>query len=204
MNLDSLKLTGLILVEKAIEFKAMTPDPSQWSFEKQKNNEPRLVRLQQLKSLLKLFLPEIYKSTDLRGNIESIFNGNFILQRDVEIYDKLFIEMGKLIGSSKYKNFESREWEREHLRYNYQDLLRYKTTIRKLIEFNSGIMENSYPYLYSLIVSNNTSEKIDTKNLDEFLWTAIDPNKRTYHKEQLIKNYNYPDRDLFDIDIDWM
>lgn len=203
MKVDPKEITGIILIDKVLEFIAMTSNPSDWNLAKQKDNEPRLFRLQQLNVLFELFFPESYNLNDMKGNIESVLNGNFISQRKAEMYCNLFIQMDKLIENSKYNFKKEDEWRISNLRHNYRELIEYKIKLRKVMEFNSGIMEISYPYLYSVIVSNNISDRINNKILDDFLWTVVDPTKTIYKKETLIKYNNYPEEDVYNVDLDW-
>jgi hypothetical protein len=48
LRTDPTHITGLTLIEKALEFVGMTPNKSEWTLEKQKNYLPGLVRFQQL------------------------------------------------------------------------------------------------------------------------------------------------------------
>ena len=49
--------TALDLLDKVIDFTNMTSDSTEWTFEKQQYNPPRLVRLQQIQALMEAFVP---------------------------------------------------------------------------------------------------------------------------------------------------
>lgn len=202
MKLDLKEITGLTLIDKIIEFVSMTSDPSSWTFEKQNTNPPRLIRLKQLNVLLKLFLSESFNSKDLRSNIQSVISGDFILYRDIKLYDKLFLTMDEFISRANDHPGKRKEWTSYDLKFNYKQLIKYKINLNKLLEFNSGIMEISYPYFYSVILTNEISHEVKFKNLDKFLASVIDPADKNFSKDQLIKDNNYPDVDVYDVDLD--
>ncbi len=45
-------------------------------------------------------------------------------------------------------------------------------------------------------------QKINTKKLDSFISLVIDPHQRTFTRNTLIKEYNYPEGDVYAIDLD--
>ena len=49
--------TALDLLDKVIDFTNRSSDSTEWSFEKQQDNPPRLVRLQQIQALMEAFVP---------------------------------------------------------------------------------------------------------------------------------------------------
>ena len=110
--------------------------------------------------------------------------------------------MDKVITKSfdfldKYK-----EWELQDLCFNYRDLVEYKIKLNMLLNFNAGIMEISYPFSFSPIISSDISENIKYDKLDKFLSTVIDPENRIFSRDQLIKDYNYPKEDVYDMELE--
>lgn len=202
MKHDPTEITGITLIEKLLEFTSMTTDSSSWTFEKLKDNESRLVRLRQIDCLLKIFVPEIYKSTDLKYSIENVLNGNFIRLRKDKEYSNLFVKMDNLILKSKYPVQKQEEWTVYELEYNFKNLVNYKIKLNEILNFNDGIMEISYPYLYSYTLTNSISRKIIFKEIDLFLSLVIDPDNRNFSKEILVKANGYPDENVYHIDLD--
>ncbi|MDZ7615210.1 MAG: hypothetical protein U5K51_17055 [Flavobacteriaceae bacterium] len=111
--------------------------------------------------------------------------------------------MDKIITESNYRPEKRDEWTLDELQHNYTDLIRFKRSSNKVLNQNSGIMEISYPYFYSVIMTNKISSKLNTKKIDAFLSMVIDPLGRTFSKEELVKAYNYPKENEFDVDTDW-
>ncbi|HEY3372248.1 MAG TPA: hypothetical protein VGK10_15440 [Prolixibacteraceae bacterium] len=51
--------SALNLLDTVIEFTGMTPDSKEWTFERQKENAPRLVRLEQIRTMMDTFASEM-------------------------------------------------------------------------------------------------------------------------------------------------
>ncbi|MBA2500092.1 MAG: hypothetical protein H0V30_10230 [Chitinophagaceae bacterium] len=180
----------------------MTPDPADWTFEKQKDNPSRLIRIKQLDILINIFLPNINDDLPIKSKIENLIKGEFILTNNIENYKKLFLTMDETIDKSKYSFRKMNDWTLDDLQSNYENLIKFKKLTMNLLEFNDGIMEISYPYLFSVILTENIATKISLKSIDNLLATVIDPQKRTLTKAFLVKNYEYPLEDVYDIDLD--
>jgi len=53
-------------------------------------------------------------------------------------------------------------------------------------------------------MTDEISEKINTNAIDNFLSLTIDPLGRAIPKSKLVKDYNYPKEDVYDLDFeDW-
>lgn len=203
MKTDPTQITAITLLDKALEFESMTFDRSDWDLEKLKDNPPRFVRLQQLMVLLKIFTPETFNDQNIASSINSLLNGDFIYQRDIMKYAELFKSMDEVITSAKHFLKQQNEWDSSHLQDNFTNLIAFKRKVNKLLEHNHGIMEASYPYYYSIIMTSEISEKLNIKKMDEFLSLVIDPQKKCYEKDTLIREFNFPKDDVFDLDLEY-
>jgi hypothetical protein len=203
LRTDPLQITAITLLDKALEFESMTSDRTEWKLEKLKDNPPRFVRLQQLIVLLKLFTPETFNNKNIGLSIDSLFNGDFILQRDIIKYAALCKTMDEVIISVKYFPKKQTEWETRHLQHNFTNAIDFKRKINKVLGHNDGIMEISYPYFYSIILTSEIAGKLNTQENDKFLSLVIDPLKNCYEKDWLIRELDYPKDDVYDIDLDY-
>jgi hypothetical protein len=203
MQMDSIQITGLTLIVKALELKGMTSGKSDWAFDKQKNNPPRLIRLQQIEILLKYFTPEIFKTGDIASGLDDLLEGKFILLRDANKYKKLFTKMENII-TLHHQIRKRREFSLNDLRDNYTNLLWFKQTVNNIFNWYSGVLLMGYPYLYSFSLIDEFSKKIETKHIDKFLSLVVDPLGRTITKDKLIQDFNYPAEDIYEVDMDWM
>ena len=202
MKSEPIEITGITLLNKILEFKSNISDTTKWTLIDLQEDEIKLVRFKQIQCLTKLFVPEVYIPNDLTTSIDNILNGDFIKIREERIYKNLFLRMDKVITKSfdfleKYK-----EWEVHDLCFNYQNLVEYKIKLDLLLNFNAGIMEMSYPYCYSAIISSDISKNIKYDKLDNFLSAVIDPDNRIFSRDQLIKDYNYPKEDVYDMELE--
>ncbi|MFN8257340.1 MAG: hypothetical protein U0W24_16720 [Bacteroidales bacterium] len=204
MKIESNELNALTLIEKVIDFQSMTPDSQKWELEDFEHNPPRLVRLKQISALLQLYLPEIYTGVDLKLDILKMTNGDFIFKRDFQVYREVVLDMEQLTKSSMNFLEEIDRWDSSHLQFHFERLFDLKKQIEHLKSFNSDIMECSYQYYYSYLLSKKIIKPIDSGPVDVFLQKVIDPEGKVYLKEELIHNNKYPPDDLIDIDIDWM
>lgn len=198
------KYTAVDLLDTVIEFTQMTPEPEDWSFKRQKFNDPRFIRLQRILSLLWAFIPEI-KIKDERQAIEDFYSGNFVLSRQIQDYQKLINIMDNTILKVDSAYASKVQISLDELQFNYGNLLSYYIKLNKLINHNDGIMEISYPFYFSYLVTKNISESLKSKarKLESILALFIDPFNQKFTMEELINNFDYPEEDLFDIDLDW-
>ena len=204
MNKNTTQITGLTLIEKVLDFERKTHDKSEWTFEKQKDNPPRFIRLQQLNVLLKYFTPEIFDPINIALGLDNLIKGQFILRRETGIYNNLFNEMDTVL-QTKYPSFPKEEWNLEYLQRHYTRIVLFKKNINTLLMFNSGILEASYVFLYSIVMIEEFAKKLDTTYIDNFLSLVIDPLGRIVSMDRLIQDYNYPtDDDVFNVDIEWL
>ncbi|HEY3372798.1 MAG TPA: hypothetical protein VGK10_18255 [Prolixibacteraceae bacterium] len=198
--------TALDLVDKVIELSTMSPYSDDWSFEKQKDNAPRLVRLQQIQALMHAFVPELLEKEELGEAIECFTRGQFIEHRPEKQYDTLLAEMHRTIAESRYPTGKPREIGLRHMEYSYYHLLDYYSRLKKLLNYNKGVMEISYPFYFHFIVTDGASDSIaaPTDAIARLLTMFIDPQGKSFTREELIERYDYPEDDLLDLDLDWM
>lgn len=200
---NNYRYSAVDLLRTVIEFTRMTPNPDDWSFKAQMYNDPRFIRLQRIQSFLIAFIPEIgYK--DEREAMEKFYSGEFIRFRKSEDYRELTDLMHNTILKSDFGNGPRREINLDALQFNYEDLLSFYSRMNRL-GYNGGIMEISYPYFFSYIVTKSISDSMMLKvqELEEILSLFIDPFHQTFTLEELIGKFDYPEEDLIDTDIDW-
>lgn len=204
MRREPTKISGITLLNKILELRPHNYPEIKWPLSDYNHRTSEIVRFKQINCLIKIFVPEIYSPTDLKESIDALLNGFFISKRKKETYNDLFLIMDKTITSSHIFSGIERvdDWGAYELRFNFEELLRYKIKINELINFNAGIAEISYPYCYSAILSDNISKSIQYDLLDDFLCTVIDPEKRVFSRDQLIEVHNYPSEDVYDLEIE--
>lgn len=199
--------TALDLLETVIEFTNMTSDEADWSFEKQKYNDPRMVRLMQIWSLMGAFTPELLDEREIGESIRDFYSGEYILERHPQKdYASLQDEIYSSLAKSPVGGGKTCPLGEDELRYNYQNLLDYYRKLKKLLGHNSGIMEISYPYYFSYLLTRSVSDSIGSHVaiLRGLLVRFIDPRGLSFTREEMIERFFYPEDDLGEVDLDWM
>ena len=161
---DSIFFKANDLVDKIIEFQALTPDRHQWSEHKLKDNPPRLYLFQQIKALLKIQ----FKNQNL--TIEQFINGDFIQENESNTFDEL---NKNIIESYDYK-------ESGHYKHDLENFNRFKSNsdIKKIFAFHfrfilelenlnnfntgmigSGRLTNHYAYSMIKDVTNSIDQE---------------------------------------------
>lgn len=197
--------TALNLLETVIEFINMTPDPEDWSFKRQKYNDPRFVRLQQIMSLLWAFVPEISTQME-REAIRQFWSGDFIRRRSEKQYETLIAEIHSTIATTYHPAGHQGEISLDDLEFSYCSLLNYYTKLKKLLHHNKGIMEISYAFYFPYVVTEAASNAIrsEAESIARLLVLFIDPMGQRIPEKEMIEQFDYPEEDLTDLDIDWM
>ena len=215
---DKNEYTAIDLLDKVLEFIAMTPDKSQWNVSALKSNPPRQIRLRQIESLLSAFFPidpkislinnvKSFLSNKPKQSIQSFLSGDFIRQREVSDYEKTITFIKDFVKSSSNHFDETREIRLEELVFIFPKLVDYKRQLRSILTFNSGWLEaSSIASQFSIHLTNSVSKNLVDKydNLDKSLELFINPKGLTFTEDELIKRFHYPTANLNDIDIDFM
>ena len=201
---------GIDLIEKIIEFTAMTPDSATWTYNSLKENEPRLIRLKQIDSLISAFIPEI-KNTNLtekltglisskKTKLTKVVSGEFIENRSLDAYI-VFTNLIKQEAESSTLN----KIDITDIKNTFILLMSYKKNLRQLINFNNDWLEVSrITSLFSIKLTNKISSNLlgQYDELDEVLELIINPKNLSFSETELISNYNFPKDDLDEIDLD--
>ncbi len=196
------KLTSLVMLNMVTSFSSVYPEEKYWNLENFKNDYPSYIQLQQISILMKVFLSDSLFYGGLEYDIRNVLSGEFIEKRDISVYSDLLVEMDREFTASTYQFDKKEPWNTFHIRHHYKDLLEYRQYLTKILNINSGIMEISYPYLYSVQVIDKINANIDISQIDMFLSLAIDPQKRSFDKEYLISEYGYPKEDVYMLQYD--
>lgn len=202
MQHDPIEISAITLIDKIIEFVAMLPDKNNWDINQLKLSSSYEIRYRQITTLLNYFVPEVKATQDLKIRIYAVLNGDFIESRPFIIYNELLNEMDKVILSSEIKIPKQLEWFALDLKSNYINTVKFKQKLYSILTFNYGYMEMYYQYLYNIEITNQIIYNIDTHTIDNFLGKVIDPLGRTVSKKTLVENYNYPEEDIYLVDLD--
>jgi hypothetical protein len=203
------------LLNKLLEFRAMTPNSDKWNETSLKHNEPRLIRFRRINSLFKAFelkdkknektnfwslLSENSKENELsKDEIIGFFEGNFITTRESIKYpnSRKLIEKEKAFDSDSFKNRDIYQF--------YHHLMKYRIKVESVLNYNSGVIEaSSLGFRSAISLTNELNDELNIKieKIDEILFEIINPNKLKFDENLLIKEYGFPKDDLDSIDIE--
>ena len=206
--------TAIDLLEKAIVFENLTPNPAMWKEGLLKENPPRLVRLQQINALARavfdgkprnflnkaksLFLPVRPPS------VRKLLSGAFLKERDIASYEEVIVLIKNLV---KEKEGELGEIAIKHtnLLDVFQRLLTYKKQLVALQHFNTyETLKNAVGLRFSVYLTDSVSANIKENSgpLDRVLGLLLDPSGSSFSAEELQLTYNYPKEDIREVDKD--
>lgn len=194
------EISVVTLINTLLEFIQMTPNKTEWDLDSLIDNNPRLIRLQQIKILLSIYTPETYYPNDLRSSIEATVSGQFLLFRHEEIYDDAYKMMENEIRRFKpeFKNID--RTNNRILQYNFEKASNYLIQLQKLLNYNSGQLLLSPEHSYSYILTEMVNGGIDKNKLIELTAVLMDPTKTIFKRETLVKNMGFPDDDIDEVD----
>jgi hypothetical protein len=203
------------LLDKLLEFRAMTPNSDEWNETSLKHNEPRLIRFRRIHSLFKAFelkhkkkektnfwslLSENSKENKLsKDEIIGFFEGSFITIREFVKYpnSQKLIEKEKAFDSDSFKNRDIYQF--------YGHLMKYRIKVESVLNYNSGVMEaSSLGFRSAISLTNELNNELNNEieKIDEILFEIINPKNLTFGEDILIKEYGFPKDDLDSIDMD--
>jgi hypothetical protein len=131
---------GIDLLEKVLEFSAMTPNENEWNYKSLSYNQPREIRLRQIHSLLKAFslmgkektiLEKAgnYFNPDLKAEINSVLYGNFLEDKTPAEYSEL-IYFAKQFLQKTGDSFDlSKEVRQTELTFIYSKIIRVQDQV---------------------------------------------------------------------------
>lgn len=195
-------ITAFDFLNKYFELKRLEPDLRNWSLSALKYNEPRFYRLKELQSLIRAF--DI--GTDLKRDFVEL---NFLLKKRTKAdFQAIITDVHNYMANhehhKKYDMDDFRfEWESRRI-ISY--FLEFSEKAREFLAFNSGWLEaGSISARYLITTTGNALSTFDQKELrriDDLICSVISPSNQSFTQTELIKNFDYPDVDLEDIDME--
>ena len=206
---------GIDLLEKVLEFVALTPSSNEWHLLSLKSNKPRFIRLQQIQSLIDAFFEQNpnkpfydkvlhFYNSDKVVSIETLLTGEFIKHKKVDDYERM---MDFVLQLPEYDElFVKKDIKIYQLAHVYKRLLSYKQHLRSLIGFNSGVLEASsisyFPIFLTERISSNLVGKYEDLNV--VLELLINPKRLSFTEDELIAKYGFPNVKIEEIDFGFL
>lgn len=207
---------GIDFLDKILDFVEMTPNSNLWTLSAQKGNQPRVIRLKQINSLINAFFQTnkpngfIDKAMQLfsenkNETIQTLLSGDFLIRQNIIEFSELIKFITTLVNEKEKSDRDEKEIHIRQLTMLYQQLIEYRKHIRKLLTFNSGWLEvSSVTSRFSIYLTDSISYNLKDKctNLDKALELFINPKNLSFTEKELIEKYNFPKEDLHEIDMD--
>lgn len=216
-------MTAKDLLYKVLEYEHL------WAGDKRALTKPSKIRRRQIEALLSAFdltkkninplkriryvllgeNKEVSRADFVQklSTIEYITRGEFIRDRPDEVYTEI-IETAKNTLNSIHKGLTAELQNKPvDIKWLFSSLFLFRQEIYKVTRPNEGMAEGfSIGLYYSFYLQHKLKEVIlqTLDEIDDVLWSILDPDKRTIEKEELIKKYGYPDVDLKAVDLEWM
>lgn len=186
-------ITARDLLFQFLDLKGLSPKFADWTEVGFSNNPPRLYRLRQLVAL--------FRAYGIPWGPESFSKGGFIKPKEPRYKSVISI----LAAEVRNANDEGGKPEREQLPGFFEELFKYRRRVDHVLSFSSGLMAAGGLYLHAHRKVNELNRiiKADLDIIDDSLALLISPEAATFTVEQLVREYDYPDVDLDEIDLDW-
>lgn len=201
--MDHTTYKGIDLLNKVLEFMAMTPNEQEWNLKSLAYNPPRQIRLRQIGALLKAFC--VSDGVDLRAGIRSVLTGDFLNGKDPEAFTELVDFVNRFMKKTEPGEETLKSLRPSELRFIYPKMIDYKIKLRQLLGFNSGWMESSSVFArFHISLTNSISANLKDKSgdLDRAIELLINPKKLAFTEAELIAKFNYPSDNLRQVDMD--
>ncbi|WP_299438235.1 hypothetical protein [uncultured Aquimarina sp.] len=215
-------MTGKDLLYKYLDYQYL------WSSPNRINDKPSQIRLKQLEALLEAFgltkkyvNPLIQIKYSILGEKEKLSRSQHLnkltnvqyFEQSEFLYDREYKENNEVANRAlnKIKELykkppESRISRPVDIKWMFNNLLNFRKNVFKITYPWGGMLEGfSVGLIYSEHLQSNL-KKIITDNIEEIddtLWLIIDPKKRNFDLETMKSEFNYPDVDLDNIDLEW-
>lgn len=159
--------------------------------------------LSELKSYLKAF--------DLGEDLYQDFaSGKFITKKRTEVnFEKVYQELKTFSLMNNASTFGEKDLKRvktQHIKRIFRYFLQFSEKLDVLLCYNKSQDTTSLTTSFMINKTNNLLSSFDNEKLNEIhyvLCLIIDPKNQTFTREELIRNYGFPDVDLNDIAADW-
>jgi hypothetical protein len=199
-----------------------------WVLPHSANSKPAKIRMQQIESLQEAFglskkyvNPLVQIKYSIVGSkekldrarqlnslttLEYLTQGEFLHDRAEEKNRELADRAKQVIGQLYPHAPQDRMDRRVDIGWMFNDLLRFRQEIYQVAYPNAGMLEGfSVGLLYSHHLQHNLKSlvKNNLEEIDNTLWTILDPERRDLDKKLVVEKYGYPDVDLDKIDLEW-
>lgn len=194
-NLDPAK----ILIADYIELITMIVDTPTWEEQTFADNPPRFFRIKRIKACLNALGLQCESFHDLDNGlpVEDVSFDIFLKVQEV-LATAFSIDLNQLINERNKNSYSASS--------QFQLLLATRANIHRFKSLRNGVLVASGYYLTPIFVLKNIEQKLSEPSLaiDTALSLLLNPEQKFLSYKELVTEYNFPDIDLNDIDIEWL
>ena len=168
----------------------------EWSFEKYENNPSRYYRLQMITALM--------KALDINCSYYDFTEGRFISKVQFSKWKEFKESILDQLDAKAYARSLKDNSHPFDIQSIFRTFMEYRLYSEKVLGIFDGmyLANDEFRAFANILNTSNSHLKQDLKNIEHVLHFCINPTRITYTKEELIKQFGFPEVDLRQIDID--
>jgi hypothetical protein len=221
------EISARSLVARVVDFVRYCPSQASREEKAIRDNPPRLHRRKQLEAILAAFdiapkggalAPEIALALGPETGIdqprrldpiELFIDGHFVLARRpselAEIARRLRPHWPKSWPPHSERSAGEPVLSGADLQVVWERALRFRQEAERLVDFNGGVRVASGWHLCAVELTESVGQSVyaSLQELDSLLAEIVDPRRRVFSRDELIRSHGFPDVDLFEIDCEW-
>jgi hypothetical protein len=193
------------LLRTFLELKNMTKNNSSWNKEMLEDNPPRFLRLRKIEALINFY--ELGSISDLES-FRFVYHKNYDVQQLTDICKEHEEDIFQKELQSLMKTYKETEADENKYSYFYsvlgKEILRIMDAVQKFRNLNNSIYTTSpeyyVPYSLHLKLIDQLTEDALAQAIMRYL---INPGGRVADIQTLQRDFDYPEEDLGEVDLDW-
>jgi len=176
-----------------LELLSLSNNIDEWSVEEFKDNEPRLLRYQQLIALFKAF--------KLPTDVKSFVNGSFI-----DGTNEKYVKTRAYMMQNNHTKYTVGNIIGDDIDMAFAYMLEYRMKLNTVLSHNQQILLASHSMRYAFFQINMLDRKIkeNIEKYDAFLARVISPENENISIEEMVQSFAYIDVDMSEIDFKYM
>jgi hypothetical protein len=186
-----------ILLDDYLEMMSLTSGLQTWDAEQFKDNPPRYYRVQRIQACMRALNIHTHQ-------VHQFKSGGWCMpiSEDLVQYIQSVLKVPFKLDYASYIDSHSRFTEN----YFFRMLLDMREIMSKYTHLQQAILAASGHFLTPVFMLNHLQEKQESekKAIDEVLQLLMNPTELRLTREELIAQFDYPDVDLDEIDLEWI
>lgn len=182
------------LLQLFLDLSLIEPNYGLWSETYFIEKQPILIRFKKLNALL----------SAVNCNLSTFVNGEFLEDDDPELLEAILFEINKTYPKLIKRLNEYEVVNTKKLNFLFKRLLEYRMKVELLFDCNSNVLAVSGFHTLPINLTYQINKKIkrQTNIIENILVLLVEPMFCMVTFEMLVKNFDYPDVDLDEIDLE--